>query len=241
MNLEPDLVVEPDVPEVVHTPMEAYVEMVALIGALLEGARRHGATVLPGRRVAAVLREGGRVVGVQAADGERFSADVVIDCAGPLTDDVARLAGVDIPFDRVPGRLIYTAPVATTFSRVVYAPEGHFRPDGAGRIVLSHGDQDETYQDDGALSPEQSLAAISRHLRPLAGARVEAVRIGVRPMPRDQKPMVGPIPGVEGFYVATSHSGVTLGPLWGRIVSSELLDVRPDPRMAPFRPDRFLT
>src|SRR3989442_9429278 len=37
-----------------------------------------------------------------------FRSDMVVDCAGPATDEVARLAGFEIPIDRVPGRLIYT-------------------------------------------------------------------------------------------------------------------------------------
>ena len=75
--------------------------------------------------------------------------------------------------------------------------------------------------------------------QPLASARVEATRIGVRPMPRDQRPIVGAIPGLDGFYVAASHSGVTLGPLWGRIAAAELLDRVVDARLAPYRPARF--
>jgi glycine/D-amino acid oxidase-like deaminating enzyme len=59
-------------------------------------------------------------------------------------------------------------------------------------------------------------------------------------MPRDERPMVGGIPGLEGFYMAVSHSAVTLGPLWGRVVAAELLDGVPDPRLAPYRPARFL-
>jgi len=52
--------------------------------------------------------------------------------------------------------------------------------------------------------------------------------------------MVGGIPGLEGFYVVSSHSGVTLGPLWGRVAAAELLDRVPDARLAPYRPARFL-
>jgi glycine/D-amino acid oxidase-like deaminating enzyme len=52
--------------------------------------------------------------------------------------------------------------------------------------------------------------------------------------------MVGAIPGLDGFYVVVSHSGVTLGPLWGRIAAAELLDGTLDPRLAPYRPTRFL-
>ncbi|MGH2668589.1 MAG: NAD(P)/FAD-dependent oxidoreductase, partial [bacterium] len=124
----------------------------------------------------------------------------------------------------------------------IHAPGVHFRPDGAGRIVLAESAHDHVWNQpgDGAWPPERSLAAVAAHLPALVGARIEATRVGVRPMPRDQKPMVGGIPGLDGFYVVTSHSGVTLGPLWGHLAAAELLDGIPDPRLAPFRPARFL-
>ena len=59
-------------------------------------------------------------------------------------------------------------------------------------------------------------------------------------MPRDQLPMVGGLPGIDGFYVVVSHSGVTLGPLWGRVAAAEILDGSLDSRLATFRPARFL-
>jgi glycine/D-amino acid oxidase-like deaminating enzyme len=242
--LEPDLHIAPHVDEVVLTKSEGYVEVVPLIGALLAHAVRLGARVLAGQRVTGVVREGARVRGVTTAGGDRFEADAVVDCAGPATDEVARLAGIEIPFDRVPGRLIYTTPVASTLRRPIHAPGVHFRPDGAGRIVLAEGAHDHVWREQAsghaAWPAEQSLRAVSAHFPALAGARVEATRIGVRPMPKDERPMVGAIPGLDGFYVVTSHSAVTLGPLWGRIVAAELLDGVADPRLAPYRPARFL-
>jgi len=240
LALEPDLRIAPHVDEVVFTPSEGYVEVVPLVAALLATAAARGAHVLSGRRVAAIAREGDRVCGVVTEDGQRFAADVVIDCAGPAADEVALLAGLVVPIDRVPGRLIYSVPVATTLRRPVHAPGVHFRPDGAGRIVLAEGAHDQVWtQPDRGWPAERSLASVARYLPPLAGARVESTRIGVRPMPRDERPMVGAIPGVEGFYVVVSHSGVTLGPLWGHIAAAEILDGTPDPRLAPYRPARF--
>jgi len=240
-EIEPDLVIAPGVDRVAFTPDEGYVEVVPLVAALLAAAGRHGARVRAGRRVTAVIGEGDRVRGVITDDGARLEADVVVDCAGPAADEVARLAGVNIPLDRVPGRLIYTSPVATTLRRPIHAPGVHMRPDGAGRVVLALGAHDHDWAESADPWPaERSLAAAAVHLPPLAGAHVEATRVGVRPMPRDQRPMVGAIPGLDGFYLVVSHSGVTLGPLWGKIVAAELLDGATDPRLAPYRPARFL-
>ena len=240
-ELEPDLRITDAVAQVVWTPGEGYVEAVPFIGALLAEATRRGARMLPGRRVTGVIRSGARVRGVSTEVGDRFEADVVVDCAGAATDEVARLAGVTLPIDRVPGRLIYTAPVPTTLRRPIHAPGCHFRPDGGGRIVLAEGAHDQIYAEGAEPWPaERSLATVAAHLPVLAGARVEATRIGVRPMPRDERPMVGAIPGLDGFYVVASHSGVTLGPLWGRIATAEILDGGLDPRLGPYRPARFI-
>ena len=240
-ELEPDLHIAAAVDRVVWTPGEGYVEAVPLIGALLAEATRLGARIRSGERVTEVIRAGDRVRGVRTEGGGRFEAGVVIDCAGGAIDEIARLAGLTIPIDRVPGRLIYTSPVATTLKRPIHAPGVHFRPDGGGRIVLAEGAHDQVWSESAApWPPERSLAAAASHLPPLARARVEATRVGVRPMPRDEKPMVGSIPGLDGFYVVVSHSGVTLGPLWGRIAAAELLDASLDPRLAPYRPARFL-
>lgn len=241
-ELEPDLFIAGHVTEVVWTPGEGYVEAVPFIGALLAQASRHGATIRSGERVTGVIRSGNRVRGVTTENGARFEADAVVDCAGIASDEIARLAGIPVQLDRVPGRLIYTSPVATTLRRPVHAPGVHFRPDGGGRLVLAEGAHDHVWKESAEPWPaERSLAAVATHLPALTGARVEATRVGVRPMPRDDKPMVGGIPGVDGFYVIVSHSGVTLGPLWGRIAAAELLDGIVDTRLAPYRPARFLT
>ncbi len=107
--------------------------------------------------------------------------------------------------------------------------------------MMAHGNHDVAYFDGMAWTPEETLAVVQKHLRPLAGARVEAIRVGVRPMPKDGLPILGGLPGLDGFYVAVSHSGVTLGPLWGKIAAAELLDGQPDSRLETFRPARFLS
>ena len=240
-RLEPELAIDDAVDLVAHTPEDGWVEAVPLVGAALARARDAGARVLPGHRVTALRQADGRVRGVLTEPGGELGADVVVDCAGAGAGELARLAGVELAVTGEPGRLIYTAPVALALRHVVHGPGVHFRADGSGRVILSDESRDLVVAlDAGRGDPERSVAAVARYLPALAGVAVEAVRIGARPMPADRLPAVGPVPGADGLYVVVSHSGVTLGALWGRIAAAEILGGLADPRLADFRPGRLV-
>ena len=61
---------------------------------LASAARSTGARFHFGQSVAAVLREGDRVAGVELADGTRLSARIVVNAAGPWSGRLNALAGV---------------------------------------------------------------------------------------------------------------------------------------------------
>jgi glycine/D-amino acid oxidase-like deaminating enzyme len=241
-DLEPDLAFEPD-DEVIFVPGEGWVSPVPLIYGLLRAAESLGASVRTHTRVVELLRTGQRVTGLRTEAGERLEADVVVDCAGPWSDEVAALAGVRLPLTRHPGQLVYSPPIASGLQRVCHSPEVHFRPDSGGRIVMGQAWHDDNLTPDSpnALPPQELLDRAAVWLPALRGATVEATRIGVRPIPEDGLPLLGFLPGLEGFYAAVSHSGVTLGPLFGKLVAGEVVEGRVDPRLEHYRPGRFST
>jgi glycine/D-amino acid oxidase-like deaminating enzyme len=44
----------------------------------------------------------------------------------------------------------------------------------------------------------------------------------MRPMPRDGRPIIGPLPGHPGGYLAVMHCGIRLAPEVGRQIAAEL-------------------
>jgi glycine/D-amino acid oxidase-like deaminating enzyme len=48
------------------------------------------------------------------------------------------------------------------------------------------------------------------------------------------------VQGVDGLYIVCTHSGVTMGPLLGRIAAREIIGGAADSRIAPFRPERLI-
>ena len=81
--------------------------------------------------------------------------------------------------------------------------------------------------------------SVQRVVPGLGGSRVARTRVSNRPIPGDGFPSVGAVPTVPGYYEAVSHSGITLGPVIGRLLAAEILTGEPDAMLADFRPERF--
>ena len=59
----------------------------------------------------------------------------------------------------------------------------------------------------------------------LAAATLLEVRVGLRPLAADGLPILGPVRGCAGLWLATGHgpAGLTLGPLSGKLVAEAAL------------------
>jgi glycine/D-amino acid oxidase-like deaminating enzyme len=248
-DLAPELRLDPDrVQRLLHMPTEGWIDAPLLIRLLLDQVQRRGGELRRGARVQSVQREAGRVTGVATEAGESFNAAWVINCAGPDADRVAAMAGVRLPMTRVPGLLLVTERIPVRLRQVVHPPGPSFRPDGGGRLVIltdwtPPGSPDELTPAPSLLPTSDAdalLAQVTRWLPAANAARVEAMRLGVRPMPPDGFPIVGPHPELAGFYIVATHSGITLGPVLGPLVAAEVTTGRPEPQLAPYRPDRLL-
>ena len=51
--------------------------------------------------------------------------------------------------------------------------------------------------------------------------------------------MVGPVPDLNGVYIAVSHSGISLAALIGACAAVEITDGTPPAPLLPYRPARF--
>jgi glycine/D-amino acid oxidase-like deaminating enzyme len=63
----------------------------------------------------------------------------------------------------------------------------------------------------------------------------------LRPVASDGLLVLGPVPGIEGLYVATggARKGILFGPAMGRAIADLLLGAPPRIALAAFAPDRF--
>jgi len=239
---------------------DAWLDAPRAVDLLCEQVRREGGTVTTGERgrVAGLRRdETGAVRGVEAG-GARLAAPVVIAALGPDTENTLRtwLRPGEMgnrPFlGRRPGLLVDTPDTGPfrLVRHVLYSGDNalHLRPGPSGGLRIGSEDADPESEAPGdAEARARALLARARALLPGLGdgapvetlARESTVRIGVRPVPADDRTIVGPVTGVPGLYVIATHSGVTLGPWIGRLAAEEITSGRMPEQLAPFRFDRL--
>lgn len=131
---EPGFLFEPD---------SGFFDPVSAAQDLLDAVRQQGVEVLFHTEVTGVRTAGGRVLGVDLADGTSIDAPVVVNAAGPWAPKLAAMAGVDYgwdikpiraqvvvrewPRDIVPGPI----PIVGDSSGGIY-----FRPEASGEQLL---------------------------------------------------------------------------------------------------------
>jgi glycine/D-amino acid oxidase-like deaminating enzyme len=240
-RLEPALAV-PDKAPVVFYPDEAWVHGRHLVARLVDQAVQFGTEC----RFGVAVREigagaDGSIRGVALSDGSSLEVGAVVNAAGPSAAWVAGLVGRRLPMRREPGAITRLSCAHVPVHRAMHAPHVEIRPDGDASVVL-HSREVDARIGTGEAGAELArlLHERARQVVPdLGDCRVKETRVADRPIPADGFPSVGPVSSVPGYYEAVSHSAITLGPLIGRLLASEILTGKPDGMLEDFRPDRF--
>ena len=240
--LEPNVAFPSPATPVAFFPEEGWVDAPRLADTFVGLACQNSAETRFGAAVKEIEKGDGGALALRLQSGERFPVDAVVNAAGPEADRVAGLLGRALPLGPKEGLLVRLSAEEPPIGRIVHSPYVNLRPEASGRAVVHHSSIDQKLEDDGALEDSLSHELLERAeqvVPALESAKVEGVRIGVRPMPEDGLPCVGAVPELPGYYEAVTHSGVTLGPLLGRLLAREILAGDVDGLISPFRPDRF--
>ena len=221
-------------------PAHGFVGVSDLVAALLESARWAGATLVS--PVEAVTVEEGRdAVAVRASD-TRYEADRVVLAAGQWAARV-RIAHVrPLPVKPVRGQLLHlvTSPEARP-ERVVWGPRCYAVPWADGSLLVGATVEDAGFDEHATVEGIQALTSAITELLPATNrARLEAVRVGLRPALPDHLPAVGPFEAAPRVVAATGHfrNGVLLAPLTAAVVSRYVLDGVSDESFDVTSPDR---
>ena len=191
-----------------------------------------GAVVTRDAPVTAIERDAKGVTAVETPQG-KVATRRVVNAAGAWSAQVAKLAGIDLPVEPLRRMLVPTEPfdkISHGAPMTIDMSTGfHFRPEGLG-ILMAWNDPEEkpgfNTNFDRAFIEKILTRGVSR-FPVLEEAEVNPSRAwaGLYEMTPDHHPVLGAVPEVGGFYVATGFSGhgVMHSPATGKILADLIL------------------
>ena len=195
-------------------------------------AKDQGAKVVCDAPVTAIERDAKGIAGVRYAQ-ETIATRTVVCAAGAWSAQVGNLAGLELPVQPLRRMLVPTEPfdkISRAAPMTVDMTTGfHFRPEGLG-LLMAWNDPEEqpgfrTNFDPGFI--ERILTRGVHRFPVLEEAAVNPSRAwaGLYEMTPDHHPILGAVPAVPGFYVATGFSGhgVMHSPATGKIMADLIL------------------
>lgn len=229
----------------VHDPTAGVSRHDALVWGYVGAASRlgvhvHHATPAIGMRLA-----GDRIAAVRTPRGE-IGADVVVNCAGSGSAEVAAMAGVEVPTRNLALEMFVTEPYRPYLDPVVSIiedqcyimqtsrgefvggaePAGHL---GTPRLASSY------------AALRQSAAVLARVFPGLRGVNVLRAWAGLIDMTPDGAGLVGEVEERPGFYLdcGWGGEGYMVAPATGLLGARYLTTGVLDDRLAPFHHGRF--
>ncbi|OLE56786.1 MAG: FAD-dependent oxidoreductase [Chloroflexi bacterium 13_1_20CM_2_59_7] len=203
----------------------------AMIGFMTRAAD-HGATLWKNTPVTGIQRDVQGIAAVETTKGT-VATRKVVNAAGPWAAEVAKMVGVDLPVEPLRRMLVPTEPFEQfphTAPMIIDMSNGfHFRPEGLG-FLLAWNDPEETLGYKTDFDPafiEKILTRAADRVPVFENLAVNPKRAwaGLYEMTPDHHPILGPAPGLSGFFLANGFSGhgVMHAPATGKVLADLIL------------------
>ena len=254
-RVSPGIMPGKDVAFAFQTARDGHIDHVFATQRYLLAAKRYGARILYPCEVTAIRIERGASKGVTTTKGQ-FDLDHLVSVTGTDTPRIMALMDRKLELAHKPGLVVHTTPRPVTTNMVYEASSIlEFKQYADGRYLTSftsgppnlpqHGEilQRQMPYPDALLAQhhgEMLIARTAEYMPAIAGAQPSKMLLGFRPYPLDNRPIAGPVPGVEGAYVIVTHSGITLAPILGRYAAQEIMGSAQVSMLAPYRPSRYI-
>lgn len=225
-------------------PQAAYVNPVKTVHGLATAAREQGATIHTGEGVADIVVEGGTVQGVRTESGTEVEADVVVNTAGPWAGQLLEQIGLDYPLQAIrPEQAFFEPPGDVEGRPTMYADfltGAYWKPEQSDwvRVGKLSFDDDETVPDPshydegvGTDFVQFARSALSERIPAFERAVSWGGCGALYTITPDSHPLVGPVPEVEGLYLASGFSGhgFKLAPAIGKGMAGLITGADPAP------------
>ena len=239
------LISDRDLVGAVYMPTDGRVDPSSVTQALAKGARRRGATFSTDTLVTGITAKNGRVEAV-ATDRGTIKTPVVVNAAGMWADQIGRMVGVTLPIITMQHQYLITEPVEGVRRDfpILRDPDlrVYIRQEVQGLLVGGFEADPEPWALDGVPNDfiHRLLPSNWTLFEPLARnaairvpafehAEVNRVINGPEAFTPDGEFMIGEVPGMRGFFVATGFCayGIAAGGGVGKVLAEWIVEGQP--------------
>ncbi|SDI87006.1 NAD(P)/FAD-dependent oxidoreductase [Natribacillus halophilus] len=151
-----------------------------------------------------------------------FSGEKIVFAGGPWTEHLGNMLDVQVPVNLVRGQILVTEPLQPIITHTL----GGMRQMDNGVVLIGNSSEKHIGLDRRTtLDVIQHTAKMGIDFVPeLKKAHILRSFAGTRLVPYDGLPILGTMPCMKNVYIAAMHSGVTLSPLVGKVMSELIFD-----------------
>lgn len=249
--LDPRLATD-DVAGAAWEPDSGFADGYATAAGFASAARRDGADVWETTAVSGIDVRGGAVRGVTTSRGYVETSAVLV-AAGPWSPPLLAPVGVDVPIVAAREQVVQLAP-PPDFGQLRFVVEdliqGLFSRPEAGGTVLAGVLEEEAEEIVSADAYRRRVdfdyvervgSMWARRFPQAAQADVRGGYASLYDVTPDWQPMLGPVEGIDGLFIAAGFSGhgFKLSPALGEVLAAQILGEQPPIDVSMFRLSRF--
>ena len=241
-----------DVDVIGYDTLAGYCDPHLTTNSYAQRARELGATILTDTAVTDIEVRGPTKV-VHTSTGT-IESPIIVIAAGPWTQAVGAMIGVEFPYVNSRHKVITlrsSRPYETdwpTIKDLTTPDKIYLRSTLDGSMLVGTGDHGEPLEDPDTLTDRVDAghvarigALISRLMPDFAEAKFTAGWTGAYDITPDWNPIVGPVPGLDGVWVAVGFSGhgFKLAPTIGESLAMSVLGLEPQVPIDMYSMARF--
>ena len=225
---------------------DGYCDPTSLLNGYVARAREKGVHFREREPAIGIARESDRVTAVRTT-ARTIATPTVIDAAGPWAGEVAKLAGVDLPITPLRRQIFVTDPIAglpEDFPLTVEMATSFYFHRESGGVLMGMADPTDGPGFDVTVNWDFLPTLVERalyRLPILERANVKTGWAGFYEDTPDKHPIIGAVPGIQGFLCAAGFSGhgIMHAPAAGEAIAELIVDGRTSFDVTPLAYDRF--
>lgn len=217
--LEKEPALSPNIAGATFSKIDGNVNPFRLVERYIKSAQKNGVQFSFYNPVTSIKKNGDKFA--VETKNDNFTSKQIVLAAGPWMKEIGNFLGIPIPVKQVRGQIIVTEPLAPLLKHTI----GGMRQADNGEVLIGYSKEEVGYDRRTTLDIIQDTAKMAVDFAPdLAKANVVRCFSGIRVMPEDGLPILGEIPDIKNAYMATMHSGITLSPVVGTLMSELIVD-----------------